>query len=159
MKILMDADCLIKLTKAGLKEYVCRYVEAVIPSAVKREVVDAGKIKGLADAEIVEQNIEKKVILLAKEEPSLRKSGDQALVDAYRYGSYAAVATDDAKLVRLLRTANIPYMLPAILILAIYRKGRIGRETALDWLEALGDFISEEEYSTAMLLLEKRNES
>ena len=25
MKILMDADCLIKLTKAGLKEFICRH--------------------------------------------------------------------------------------------------------------------------------------
>ncbi len=37
MKILMDADCLIKLTKAGLKEHVCRQDEIIIPSIVKEK--------------------------------------------------------------------------------------------------------------------------
>jgi hypothetical protein len=31
MKLLMDADCLIKLTKAGLKETVCRNDTVFIP--------------------------------------------------------------------------------------------------------------------------------
>ena len=46
MKLLMDADCLIKLTKAGLKELIAENATISIPETVKREVVDAGKIKG-----------------------------------------------------------------------------------------------------------------
>ena len=45
MKLLMDADCLIKLTKAGLKELVTTKDSVSIPEQVKREVVDAGKKK------------------------------------------------------------------------------------------------------------------
>ena len=37
MKILMDSDCLIKLTKAGLKEYICQEYEITIPAVVKKE--------------------------------------------------------------------------------------------------------------------------
>ena len=40
MKLLMDADCLIKLTKAGLKETVCQSDTVFIPAIVVREVVD-----------------------------------------------------------------------------------------------------------------------
>jgi hypothetical protein len=43
MKLLMDADCLIKLTKAGLKELVATRYSVSIPEPAKREVVDAGK--------------------------------------------------------------------------------------------------------------------
>jgi hypothetical protein len=43
----MDADCLIKLTKAGLREPICRYEQIVIPAIVKREVVDAAKSKDM----------------------------------------------------------------------------------------------------------------
>ena len=53
----MDADCLIKLTKAGLKETVCQSDTVFIPAIVVREVVDAGKIKGCSDAFAVEKNI------------------------------------------------------------------------------------------------------
>ena len=42
MKLLMDADCLIKLTKAGLKGMVAEANALFIPAAVKREVVDTG---------------------------------------------------------------------------------------------------------------------
>ncbi len=34
MKVIMDADCLIKLTKAGLKEEVCKTFDVTIPRLV-----------------------------------------------------------------------------------------------------------------------------
>ena len=39
MKLLMDADCLIKLTKAGLKDLVGSKFAIFVPEVVKREVV------------------------------------------------------------------------------------------------------------------------
>jgi hypothetical protein len=41
MKVVMDSDCLIKLTKAGLKEQVCQAWEISIPLAVRRETVES----------------------------------------------------------------------------------------------------------------------
>ena len=52
----MDADCLIKLTRAGLKEFVCRQETLGIPVVVESEVVDAGKVKDCDDAYVVEKN-------------------------------------------------------------------------------------------------------
>lgn len=57
MKLLMDADCLIKLTKAGLKELIAENVGISIPETVRCDAVDAGKIKGCTDSIAVEQNI------------------------------------------------------------------------------------------------------
>jgi rRNA-processing protein FCF1 len=157
MEILMDADCLIKLTKAGLKEFICRHEKIVIPGIVKREVVDAGKNKGYPDAELIEKNIHRGLVTLAKEVALNHVKGDQALVAMFKRGRYTAVATDDAKLIRILRATEIPFVLPALLIYSIYRRGLIDQAKGLNWLERLSPFISEEEYSVTKLLLEERS--
>jgi rRNA-processing protein FCF1 len=157
MKVLMDADCLIKLTKSGLKEPICRSAEVAIPRTVQREVVEAGRLKGQPDADLVDQNIRDGLITVVEEESSPHHStGDQALVDVFKEGRYAVIATDDAKLIRGLRSAGIPFTVPALLIHAQYEKGEIDRKTALQRLEALSVFISDEEYSVTKLLLEER---
>jgi rRNA-processing protein FCF1 len=157
MEILMDSDCLIKLTKAGLKEVICNYEKIVIPGIVKREVVDTGKDKGHPDAELIEKNIDQGLIIVAKEGASKNVRGDQALVVMFKRGRYAAVATDDAKLIRFLRAAGIPFVPPALLIYSICKRGLIDPAKALIWLDRLAPLISEEEYGVTKLLLEERS--
>ncbi|MBI4620763.1 MAG: hypothetical protein HY739_11475 [Desulfobacterales bacterium] len=105
----MDADCLIKLTKAGIKEFVCHHYEIFIPDIVEKEVVDAGKIKGYSDADLVARNIEAGIIKIAKGSLSYA-NGDQALIELFKGGEYDKVATDDAKLTRLLKLTAVPFM-------------------------------------------------
>jgi rRNA-processing protein FCF1 len=155
MKMLMDADCLIKLTKAGLKDVVAQANALFIPDVVKREVVDTGKNKGCTDAFIVEENIAAQKITML-ESPIRYPDGDEALVALFHPDEYDAVATDDAKLARKFRMRNIPYVLPALLLYRLWRQKVITKEVALDRLEQLAEFISEEEYSTVRLLLEKQ---
>lgn len=157
MKILMDADCLIKLTKAGLKEEICKRFGVDIPSIVKKEVVDAGKSKGLSDAELVEKNIRNDIIRVTGKESSTHVKGDQALIEIFKQGQYDLVATDDSKLIRLLKTIGIPYILPGLLIYSLYQTDIINKVTALHWLEKLSDFISEDEYSMGKFLLEEKS--
>jgi len=152
----MDADCLIKLTKSGLKEPICRTEKVTIPTAVKREVVDAGRTKDYSDAGIVDQNIQNGLITVAKESSPIHSAGDQDLIAAFKQGRYAVIATDDAKLIRTLRAAGIPFMVPALLIHVQREKGEIDQKTALDWLNKLSAFISDEEYTVTKLLLEER---
>ena len=154
MKLLMDADCLIKLTKAGLKDLVGKQDIIFIPEVVQNEVVDAGKEKGCTDAFIVEKNIEDKVIKIA-ESFSNHTKGDEALVELFRKEDYDAVATDDAKLTRLLRIKSIPFILPGLIIYQLVQDNMIDRKTALWALKQLAEFISEDEYSTVRLLMEK----
>jgi len=153
MKILMDADCLIKLAKAGLKESVCQEEQIVIPRIVKKEVVDAGKRKGLPDADAVEKNIKNGMIALEEEALPSTLKGDQALVASFKRGTYGSIATDDGRLIRMLRATGIPSILPGLLIHSLYKKGVIDRLTGLNWLERLSPFISDDEYSMTKLLL------
>ncbi len=157
MKILMDADCLIKLTKAGLKEGICEQFGVTIPFTVKKEVVDIGKIKGFQDAELVEKNIENRFVQITGKVSSVHLKGDQALIETFKREQYDLIATDDAKLTRLLKSMAIPYILPGLLICFLYQRGIINKATALNWLEKLSDFISEDEYSMTKFLLEGKS--
>lgn len=154
----MDADCLIKLTKAGLKELVGAKDTIIIPKIVKKEVVDSGKLKGCADAYVVEKNIGKKMIAIIETSSNYTK-GDQALIALFRKNEYDAVATDDKKLTRLLKTYSIPFILPSLIIYQLFTNDLIDKKTALRSLKQLADFISEDEFSTVRLLMEKTNES
>jgi rRNA-processing protein FCF1 len=156
MRLLMDADCLIKLTKAGLKELVATHDEITIPEAVRKEVVEAGKDKGLADAALVEKNIEGKRVQIAKGSHS-HQMGDEALIEAFGAGSYDAVATDDRKLIRILRAAHVAFVVPGIILYSLTERGLVRPEAALKGLDQLADFISEDEYSTVRLLLEEKS--
>lgn len=156
MKILMGADCLIKITKAGIKEKICRQFEVVIPLTIKEEVVDAGKAKSHPDADLVEKNINAGLIVLESGKSSKRMKGDRALLETFKNSQYTAIATDDAKLTRLLRPSGIPFILPALLIFSVWKRGAIDQTTALNWLEKLSAFISEDEYSMVRLLLEEK---
>lgn len=157
MKILMDADCLIKLTKAGLKEKICQQYEIAIPATIKKEVVDAGRRKGLLDAELVEKNIKKDIIKIVGKESPTRIKGDLALIENYKRGRYDAIATDDVKLIRSLRSVGISYILPGLFIYFLYRRNITDKVTAMNWLEGLSNFISEDEHSMIKFLLEEKS--
>ena len=154
MKLLMDADCLIKLTKAGLKELVANKDSVSIPEAVKREVVDAGKKKQCSDAFVVEKNIESKMIAVI-DLPMQVEKGDQALIAIYREKDYDAIATDDTKLTRRLKALNIPFILPALVLYRLLKESKIDYKTALWALQQLSEFISEDEFGAVRLLMEK----
>ncbi len=155
MKLLMDADCLIKLTKAGLKDLVGSKLAIFVPEVVKREVVDAGKERACPDAYMVEKNVDANVIEIA-EAPFYYSKGDEALITLFHKEKYDAVATDDAKLIRRLKISSIPFILPGLVIYQLLQDNMINKKTANWALKQLAEFISEDEYSTIRLLMERK---
>ena len=125
-----------------------------MPDIVKYEVVDAGKAKNCDDAFVVEKNISKNFITIANHVSDFAK-GDSALIDLFPKGNYNAVATDDAKLIRRLRTFEIPFILPGLIIFRFLKDGHINRIKAIQALNQLAEFISKDEFSTVRLLMEK----
>jgi len=59
LKLLIDADFIIKITKAGLKEKLLDCFDTFILESVRKEVVEEGLEKGCEDAIIVKNNIVK----------------------------------------------------------------------------------------------------
>lgn len=154
MKILMDADCLIKLTKAGLKEKVVSHFKVFIPEIVEQEVVVDGKEHNCPDALVVEKNIQSKAIKVVGHGKNLRH-GDEAILTIFENGQYDVVATDDAKLLKRLKANHISFILPAVILYRLFLKSLISKIEALNFLEQLAEYISDDEVATIRLLMEE----
>lgn len=156
MKIIMDADCLIKLTKAGLKEDVCRAFKVTLPHLVKEEIVDRGKARQLPDALVVERNLSEGMIKVKSDKTIKATAGEKEVLALYQKGGFDAVGSDDKRFIRQLRLFNVPYITPAVFIALMVKQGTVNIAAALKKLEALSAYISDDEYSTVKLFLENR---
>jgi rRNA-processing protein FCF1 len=151
MKVVMDADCLIKLTKANLKELVCDSVAVVIPRAVKEEVVDeAGPYP---DAKRIQENIDKGLITIHRShDPAVK--GEAAALAIFSQGKFDAVCSDDKRFIKRLRLFEIPYITPAVFVAVLLRKGKLRLTEAHKRLDSLSPYISDDEYTTVKLVLD-----
>jgi len=154
MKLLMDADCLIKLTKAGLKELVAVNYTVSIPEPVKKEVVDAGIKKQCSDAFAVKKNIESKLLAVI-DAPETIEKGDLSLIALFKKEIYDAVATDDVRLSHHLKALNIPYILPGLILYRLLKDGKTDHKTTFWALQQLSEYISDDEFATVRILMEK----
>ena len=151
MMVLMDADCLIKLTKSQLKELVCKNFSVVIPRVVKAEVIDNAQKH--ADAEIIKENVHKKMLTVHRRlSPS--KKGEDAILTIYHQDPIDAVCSDDRRFIKRLRLLGIPYITPSVFIALLLRNGQLTVKEAHERLEALSPFVSDSEYHTMKMILE-----
>jgi rRNA-processing protein FCF1 len=151
MNVLMDADCLIKFTKAGLKEAVCRHLSVVIPQIVKREVIDLGK--NHPDSMVIKDNLDKGLLSLSSVEIQDVK-GEEAALAIFQQGGFDAILSDDKRFVRRLRALGVPYITPAVCIVLMLKQGEITLQDALEKLELLSPLISSDEYNTVKWVLD-----
>jgi hypothetical protein len=161
MKIVMDSDCLVKLSKAGAKEAIVSAMEVSIPPLVKKESVDEAKANGYRDAFIIEENIDKKLLHLVK--PLGKKlpvvsveKGEEEVVSLFLRGNYDAIASDDKRFLKKLDAASIPYLTPAACLIYLYKSNKIKKSELDDMLQALKPFISPDEYAVVKLYLEEQ---
>jgi rRNA-processing protein FCF1 len=116
MNVLMDADCLIKLTKAGLKEAVCTYLSVVIPQVVKHEVIDLGK--NHPDSKVIKDNLTKGLLSMSGLKTQDSK-GEESVLAVFQNGGFDAVCSDDKRFIRRLRAIDVPYVTPAVCIVLL----------------------------------------
>lgn len=152
----MDADCLIKLTKAGLKEDICLAFNVTLPHLVKEEVVDRGKAKQLPDAFVIEKNLNEGRIKVKSDKSVKAAAGEKEALTLYQKGGFDAIGSDDKRFIRQLRLFNVPYVTPAVLLALMVKQGKVTLAAALKKLDALSAYISDDEYSTVKLFLDSR---
>src|SRR4030042_970656 len=150
MKVVMDSDCLVKLTKSGAKEAIVSAMEVHIPPLVKKETVDEAKERGYQDAFTIEENINKKTLYVVKHRlknpPAISAGkGEAEVISLYLGGNYDAIASDDQKFLKRLEAANIPYLTPTACLVYLYRNRKVENSVAVEMLESLRPFISREE--------------
>jgi len=146
----MDADCLIKLTKAGIKERVCGTWEVHIPALVCRETTS--EAPRLPDAARIKNNISAGLITVASG-GRRRAKGEAEALEMFQAGSFEAIATDDARFIQHLRGLDVPFAVPAVIVVKLHREGALTRAEAREALDALLPLISPEESAAAELML------
>jgi hypothetical protein len=152
MALLIDADALVKITKARLKETLTAHLDLRMAPVVAKEVIQEGKRLGHADAEEVERNlIKKRLRVTPAPRPSPRASlfggGEADLVALYESGDYSAVISDDQRFLKRAAEFGIDILTPAAALVLLVRKRKLSERTACDRLGALKPFISAEEYT------------
>jgi rRNA-processing protein FCF1 len=152
----MDADCLIKLTKAGLKEHVCEAWKVVIPAIVRRETVE--QAPGLPDAARIKQNIAAGRIAVNEAHVRAAK-GEEVVLHLYQGGGFDAVASDDARFIRQLRGLGVPYAVPAVIVVRLCREGILTADLALKALAELRPHIGPDQHAAALLMISGGMES
>lgn len=149
----MDADCLIKLTKAQLKESICAAFDVAVPTKVRSEVLVNADAH--PECTVVQRNLDSGAIAEVPDS-KVHAKGEDALLAAYASGEYEAIASDDTRFVKRLRVLGTPYMTPAVLLLAMVKQSRLTVDDAEDALVKLSPMISDAEIAVVRLKLESR---
>ena len=165
MKVIMDADSLIKLTKAKAKEVILKNIEAYIPPKVVEETVEIPKEEGYPDAFLIEENLKKGLLAVEKIEENkeveemvarLRVSGGESDVfRLYKSGGFDAVSSDDGKFLEILDALDIPFLTPSALVVHLLKKKVLSRDEAETYINELKEMISDEEYYLAISEVEE----
>jgi rRNA-processing protein FCF1 len=150
MKVVMDADCLIKLAKAQMKEAVCDAFEVAVPSRVRREVMSNAARH--PECSVIGENL-RNGALQEVDGGKRGGKGEDAVLAAFEAGSYDGIASDDKRFIRRLRLLGVPHIPPAVFVLLLVKQGRLDMTEGLARLDRLAPMISNEEVAVVKLQL------
>ncbi len=147
----MDADCLIKLTKAQIKEDVCAAFEIAIPKKVRKEIMVNSSAH--PECSIIQRNLDTGLL---NETTQIKptKKGEESVLATYEKGGYDGVASDDKRFIKKLRILNVPFITPAVFILLLVKERHITVDQGFIKLENLSYMISNDETAIVKLKLE-----
>lgn len=159
MRLLFDADGLIKLNRAGVLRNACSAFTCLVPEAVYEEVVTQGKVRLYEDAEEIEQLLSGTVEVMRADVPNSELTlgrGEQAVLAVAIQEQDVVVVSDDRRFLSLLTAREIPFLTPADLLVVMVRRGVILRNLAQLALERLRPLIRTSAYwETKEVLAEK----
>lgn len=160
-KFLFDADALIKLAKAGALETITLVCSCLTTPEVKREVVEEGKKRFYADAEITEKVIEKKLLKIKEPRgtistPHPLEPGELSVLSLHWELKGWTIVSDDQTFIKELERRNVDFIVPADLIVLLYQGKNISLAEAKTYLERLRVFIRQDDYQRALQELEEK---
>jgi len=158
MRLVCDADGLIKMNKAGILEMVARHAEVLLGPEIFREAVEEGKARGYPDAfeiELVSKQFTlKRPHVHPQADRILRErelgSGEREALQLYLSEEAEAIVSDDQAFLSLLEAHSVPYLTPAAIVVLLAERGILRPlEKAYEALERLRPLIRQEQYRAA----------
>jgi predicted nucleic acid-binding protein len=159
MKIVCDADGLIKMNKAGILATLAQHARLFIGPEVFREVITAGKAQGYLDAIEIEHVVEQHMY---RTEPQsdvptdLRLpasnfgTGEREALALYESEDADAILSDDRGFLSALEMYQIPYVTPAAVVVVLCEWQALSVEAARHVLALLRPLIRNEQYHAAL---------
>ncbi len=165
--LVLDADALIKLNRAGALDRVAQVYECVIPIAVYKEAVEDA-LGAYPDAAEIRYIVKKRIEVVSAEPfegfetPSAFGPGEIGILILVTprptvpiIGVGATVVTDDVRVLRYLAALGVNFMVPSSVIVTMRRQDFLSHEETVSILESLRPAISSNEYLIAIRALEQ----
>jgi hypothetical protein len=144
LRLLLDADALIKLNRAGVLAIVLAATRCVVPQQVFQEAVINAKAKGHSDAELIEEALRGRcevMDVVITERLSLGR-GETALLALAATRVSGLVVSDDERFQAVLQSRQIPFVNCARLVAQLAEERLLSRAAASGALQALRPYIS-----------------
>jgi predicted nucleic acid-binding protein len=154
LRLVVDADGLIKLARAGVIEALVNGLEVSVASQVWCEVVEAGSDRGYDDAAVIAGLADR----IAVQVPDAVATGmiphGAARLGAGERGTLAlwyersadAIVSDDRTFLALLGAHGVPFLTPAALLVLLTDSQLVSTDDARTALERLRPYIREDQY-------------
>ena len=158
MRLLLDADGLIKLHHAGVVGRMVRAFRCTVPEAVYHEVVTRGKERLHQDAEEIEQILGEEAKVVRTEQvygETGLGAGEMAVLTLAVQDQDAIVVSDDRRFLALLTARRLRFLTPADLLVVLARQRILTKGEACKALERLRPMVRAAAYWEAKEDLEQ----
>lgn len=151
IKILLDADASIKLTKISIIAALASGFEIILTSEVYDEHVTAGLKRNYEDAKKMEKLVadEKVAVVEVTEKSSVYENfrlgwGEKSVMNYCLTNDVDMIVSDDEAFLKKLDNYDVPFTPVAGAVLMCVIHGLVNREKALKYLESLKPMIRDE---------------
>jgi rRNA-processing protein FCF1 len=158
VRLLLDADALIKLNRAEILVTLLDSFDCAVPQAVYEEVVVVGHARGYADAEAIGSAVAGRCGVEETTESSLSTSlgvGETALLALVEAGEQSIVISDDARFLGVLRSRGIDYLGCARLVVYLVRNNLLTLGQATEALRRMRSLVSPKSFDEATETLDR----
>lgn len=161
MRLLLDADGLIKLHRAGVLAVALKTFDCVVPQAVYEEVVVRGRARLHDDAEAIEAILGGSSIVVARTESYLQQleiglgAGELGILSLLPGEQDAVIVSDDRRFLAVLKARGARFLTPADILPLLWRRAALTQAEAREALERLRPSIRLAAYWDARQDLDK----
>ena len=151
MKILLDADASIKLTKIGLIGILASGFEIILTDEVYDEHVTAGLKRDYNDAKIMEKLVTDRNVTVVKVtkgssayENFRLGRGEKSVMNYCLTNDIDMIVSDDEAFLKILDNYEVPFTPVAGAVLMCVVHGLVNKEKGIKYLESLKPMIRDE---------------